>query len=168
MPRTAPVLTGPSSSAHFTPNSDQDPETGRCFAWTPWGLWLGIICYPVTVPRKMHKQSWEQNPDSQTPMWMLKPVGKAATLPRMHLLCGPAIQQHIAERKQAVPSSPLRRLDALQEMEGGNNDTKDNSNPVCHFLAASNRCFRLNMFAVTERLSVLTFQRSCCAGVSAD
>lgn len=95
---------------------------------------------------------------------MLKPVGKTATLPRMHLLCGPVIQQHTAECRQAAPSSPVHCLDALQEVDGGNDDPEDHSDPVGHFLAASNQCFRLNMFAVTERLAVLTLQRSCWDG----
>lgn len=86
----------------------------------------------------------------------------------MHLLCGPVIQQHSAECRQAVPSSPVRCLDALQEVDGGNDDPEDHSDPVGHFLAASNQCFRLNMFAVTERLAVLTLQRSCWGWVSAD
>lgn len=50
-------------------------------------------------------------------------------------------------------------LGALQEVEDGNNDPEENSDPVCHFLADGSKCFSLNRCAVTERLSVLTFKR---------
>lgn len=51
----------------------------------------------------MHKQSWEQSPESQTPMWMLEPVGKTDMLPDMYLLSSPLIQQHFAAVSAADP-----------------------------------------------------------------
>lgn len=55
-------------------------------------------------------------------------------------------------------------LGALLEVADGNKQPEENSDSVCHFLAAGNLCFRLDIFAVTERLYVLTVQRSCGAG----
>lgn len=89
-------------------------------------------------------------------------------LTHMHVLSSPMIQQHVAIEQQILsrewartvqPSLPCG-LGVLLEVAGGNKQPRENSNPVCHFLAAGDPCFRSDVSDVTERLSVLTFQRS--------
>jgi len=94
-------------------------------------------------------------------------------LPYVHLLFQPndstarcttaaAPQQRVGWESPA-PALP-HSLGALLEVADGNKEPAENSGPVCHLLAPGHPDFRLDISAVPERLSVLTFQRNCWAG----